>query len=135
VREYGHRRGNDHPRIAPGTQWRATETLPIGGANALAAEGKRVSTIPYLAALGLALLGVVLLAVGARGPWQAAIGGGVAIGLAAATVLVTRDLRPLGPQTPAAIVLLGLLVGLAAAYAGRWRRREGNGQRSGGAGG
>jgi len=81
-----------------------------------------VATIPYVAALGLALLGAALLAVGVRGPWTAALAGGVMLGAAAATTLIASGLQPLGRQSPTAAVLLGVLLGVLAALAGRAQR-------------
>lgn len=78
-----------------------------------------MGTVPYVAALGLALLGLVLLAVGARGPWLAAVGGGMTLGAAVAVALVAARMQPLGGQTPAVVLLMGLLLGLAVAGAAR----------------
>jgi hypothetical protein len=83
-----------------------------------------VGTIPFLVALGLALLGAVLLAVGARGPWLAALGGGAMLGVAGAILLLGGRMLPLGSQTPLVVVLLGLGVGLSVGLAGWWRRRQ-----------
>jgi hypothetical protein len=80
---------------------------------------RRVGEVAFVAALGLALLGVVLLAVGARGSWPAGIGGGVMLGAAAAFAMLAMRMQPLGAQSPAVALLLGALLGVAAGFAGR----------------
>ena len=74
-----------------------------------------------VSALGLALLGIVLLAVGARGPWPVATAGGLLLGIAVAAALVATGTQPIGAQT-SAVVVLGALVGLLAGGALRLRR-------------
>ena len=75
--------------------------------------------VAFVAALGLALLGFALLAVGARGSWLAALGGGAMLGAAAAVAMLALRVQPLGAQSPAVAMLLGVLLGAAAGFAGR----------------
>jgi hypothetical protein len=84
--------------------------------------GDAASTVPFSVGLALLLLGLVLVAVGARGGWWAALAGGLLLGLGMAMLLVTFALMPLGAATPGVAIAAGLLVGaLAGAYG--WRHR------------
>jgi hypothetical protein len=84
-------------------------------------EGDPMSTLPFLVALALVLVGVVLLAVGARGRWLSALAGGVLLGPGSALLLVIYGVLPLGAATPPIVAALGLLMGIGAGWLGRIR--------------
>ncbi len=84
-------------------------------------EGDPMSTLPFLVALALALVGVVLLAVGARGRWLSALSGGLLLGLGSVLLLVIGGVLPLGAATPPIVTALGVLIGIGAGWLGRIR--------------
>jgi hypothetical protein len=90
--------------------------------------GDPMSTMPFLVALALVLLGVVLLAVGARGGWPPAMVGGLLLGLGSTLLLVIYGVLPLGAALPPVVTVLGLLAGLVTGWFGRRQlRRPGGG--------
>jgi hypothetical protein len=93
------------------------------GSGWLRISGDPVSSVPFPVALAMLLLGAVLLAVGGRGRWRLSIVGGALIGAGSLVLMVIYAALPFGARTPAAVmllgILLGLLVGLAASRPGR----------------
>jgi hypothetical protein len=89
-------------------------------------NGDPMSTLPFLVSLGLVLVGAVLVAVGARGRWLPAAGGGLLLGLGSMLLLVIYGVLPLGAATPPIVTALGLLVGVGAGLTAgvRLRRAE-----------
>jgi hypothetical protein len=90
--------------------------------------GDPVGTVPFLVSLAMWLVGAALLAVGARGHWLTAVGGGVLVGLGSAVLLVLFSTLPFGALTPGVVMAAGVLLGLVAGWygrilAGRTRRR------------
>ena len=84
--------------------------------------GDPVGTLPFFVGLVLALLGVLMLALGVvRGQVLASIVGGLLAGLGVAVLLVISASVPLGAATPLAILAIGIVVGIAAALLGRSR--------------
>jgi hypothetical protein len=86
--------------------------------------GDPMSTVPFLVALALVLVGVVLLAVGARGRWLPAVGGGLLLGLGGTVHLVIYGVLPFGAATPPIVTVLGLLIGVGAGWFGRLQVRR-----------
>lgn len=86
--------------------------------------GDPVGTLPFLVALALVLVGVVLLAVGVRGRWLPAMAGGLMLGLGSTVLLVIFAVLPMGAATPAAVNVLGLLTGAGAGWLGRVQARR-----------
>lgn len=82
--------------------------------------GDPVGTLPFIAGLVLAILGIVLLgwAVG-RGSVLGGVAGGVIASLGVATLLVIFSALPLGAATPLAVLAIGIVVGLACGLVGR----------------
>jgi hypothetical protein len=81
--------------------------------------GDAASTVPFSVGVALVLLGLVLVAVGARGAWWAALAGGLLLGTGASMLLVTYALLPLGEATPGVAMAAGLLLGALAGVSGR----------------
>jgi hypothetical protein len=77
--------------------------------------GNPVSTIPFWIAVVIALLGLILLALGLRGAWGWAVLGGLLTGLGLAAVLAMLAVLPIGAWTPLAALGLFVVVGLAIA--------------------
>jgi hypothetical protein len=86
--------------------------------------GDPMTTLPFLVALAMLLVGVVLLAVGIRGRWLPAAAGGVLLGLGSTVMLVIYAVLPLGEATPIVITVLGVLTGVAAGWFGRMQLRR-----------
>ena len=84
--------------------------------------GDPLGTIPFWVGLGVLILGVAMLAVGARGHAITAVFGGVLTGLGTATLLVLYSTLPLGSSTPLLLLALGAVLGIAVALIGRRRR-------------
>jgi hypothetical protein len=82
-------------------------------------RGDPIGTIPFFVALGVLILGLVMLVIGARGHAITAVIGGVLTGLGTATLLVLYSALPLGSQTPLLLLALGTILGIVAALAGR----------------
>jgi hypothetical protein len=80
--------------------------------------GDPMSTLPFLVALALVLVGVVLLAVGARGRWRSALAGGLLLGVGSVVLLVIYAALPFGATTPPLVTALGLLAGAGAGWLG-----------------
>lgn len=93
------------------------------GSGWLRMEGDPIGTVPFFAGLALVLLGALLLAIGARGRWLAAVTGGLLLGLGVATLLVIFATLPLGAPTPLVVMALGLIIGIGLGWAGRSRVR------------
>lgn len=85
------------------------------GSGWLKLTGNPASTIPFWLAVVLALLGLVLLALGLRGSWGWAVLGGLLTGLGLAGVLAMLAVLPIGAWTPLAALGLFVVVGLAVA--------------------
>lgn len=81
--------------------------------------GDPIGTIPWIIALIVLLLGLVMLALGARGHPITALFGGLFTGLGLATLLVLHSTLPLGSGTPIIVLLLGLILGVVIAYLGK----------------
>jgi len=81
--------------------------------------GDPVGTIPFFGGLGVLILGIVMLAFGARGHTITAILGGIVTALGATTMLVIYSALPIGEQTPLVVLLVGLLLGIAVGFLGR----------------
>ena len=81
--------------------------------------GDPVGTIPFFGGLGVLILGIVMLAFGARGHTITAILGGIVTALGATTILVIYSALPIGEQTPLVVLLVGLLLGIAVGLLGR----------------
>jgi hypothetical protein len=81
--------------------------------------GDPVGTVPFLVSLAMWLVGAALLAVGARGHWLTAVGGGVLVGLGSAMLLVLFSTLPFGDLTPGVVMAAGVLAGLVAGWYGR----------------
>jgi hypothetical protein len=86
--------------------------------------GGPMSTLPFLVALALMLVGVVLLAVGARGRWLAALAGGLLLGLGSVVLMVIYAVLPFGAVTPPVVTVLGLLAGAGAGWLGQRQLRR-----------
>jgi hypothetical protein len=89
--------------------------------------GDPIGTIPWIIALIVLLLGLLMLALGARGHPIIAFVGGLFTGLGLATLLVLYSTLPLGSGTPIIVLLLGLILGVVIAYLGR---RGGDGSKT-----
>jgi len=84
--------------------------------------GDPIGTAPFGAGIGAVLLGLGLLYVGwSRRSWSAGVLGGFLLGLGLAVVMITISLLPLGAATPLALLGLGVLAGMVAAWLGRMR--------------
>ena len=81
--------------------------------------GDPVGTIPFFGGLGALILGIVMLAFGARGHTITAILGGIVTALGVTTMLVIYSALPIGEQTPLVVLLVGLLLGIAIGLLGR----------------
>jgi hypothetical protein len=88
------------------------------GSGWLKLAGEPLGTVPFFVGLALLVVGLVLLAVGRRGRWASAIGGGLLSGIGAAMLLVTFGILPLGAITPLACLALGLAAGAIAVWWG-----------------
>lgn len=86
--------------------------------------GDPVGTVPFFLALGLIVLGAIMIGLGgARGSWILALLGGLLFGFGLALLLVMFSTLPLGSLTVAAALVLGLAIGALAAWTGRSRLR------------
>lgn len=85
--------------------------------------GDPVGTVPFFVALGLLILGLLMLAYGIRGHAITAIVGGILAGLGLAALLVLFSTLPLGSATVIIVVVVGLLLGILVAIIGRRARR------------
>jgi hypothetical protein len=78
--------------------------------------GSPVGTVPWIAGIALAVLGVLGLVAGARGNLITSIVGGVLLGLGVDLLLISHSLMPLAENTPLAgfvgSVILGIVVGI-----------------------
>ncbi len=83
--------------------------------------GEPVSSVPFWLAVVLIVLGVILIAVGARGGWVPALLGGLLFGVGLAGLMIGLSTMPLGSLTVIGSVVLGLLIGLLAAGLGSRR--------------
>jgi hypothetical protein len=121
---------DDSIRLSQAVPFRFTGLLHVSGQ--LSGDGGRcsgegwvrvlgdpVSTLPFLVALALVLVGVVLLAVGARGRWLPALAGGLLLGLGSTVLLVIYAVLPFGAATPPVITVLGVLTGVGVGGLGR----------------
>jgi hypothetical protein len=84
--------------------------------------GDPVGTVPFFLAIGLVILGAILIALGSRGGWVPALVGGLLFGVGVAGLLVGLSALPLGSLTVPGMIVLGLLIGVLAAWTGRSRR-------------
>jgi hypothetical protein len=89
--------------------------------------GDPMSTLPFLVALALLLVGVVLLAVGARGHWVAALAGGLLLGVGSVVLMVTYAIVPFGAATPPLISVVGVVAGAGAGWLGHRPLRRASG--------
>jgi hypothetical protein len=128
------RDGNGTVRVSSNAPFRVTGLYFVSGSITgsggtcsgsgwLKLTGDPTGTIPMLLALGLLVLGLIMLAIGARGHPITAVFGGILTGLGLATLLVLYSTLPLGSLTPIVILLLGLVLGIVVAILGR---RAGN---------
>jgi hypothetical protein len=128
--EDGDTSGEDSVRISEAVPFRFTGLFHVSGQlkgdgggctgdGWVRVVGDPMSTLPFLVALALVLVGVVLLAVGARGRWLPALAGGLLLGLGSTVLLVIYAVLPLGAATPPVVTLLGLLTGACAGWLGR----------------
>ncbi|MGH2456714.1 MAG: hypothetical protein ACRDHD_10720 [Candidatus Limnocylindria bacterium] len=99
----------------------AGEGGSCSGSGWLKLAGDPIGTIPFLAGLALAVVGLVLLAVGTRGRWLAGSVGGLLLGVGAAVLLISFATLPLGAATPVIVLAAGLLLGVLASWFGRMR--------------
>jgi hypothetical protein len=98
---------------------------PCSGSGWIRLVGDPTTTLPFTLSMALLLVGLVLLAVAARGGrWPAAIFGGLMLGLASAVLLVSYALLPLAQSTPYLALVAGVLVGLAAGGYGSFQSRR-----------
>jgi hypothetical protein len=86
--------------------------------------GDPISTLPFLVALALLLVGVVLMAVGARGRWLSTLAGGLLLGLGSVVLMVIYAVLPFGAATPPLVAVLGLLTGAGAGWLGHVQTRR-----------
>lgn len=96
------------------------------GSGWLKLTGDPTGTIPMLIALALLVLGLIMLAFGARGHAITGVLGGILTGLGLATLLVLYSTLPLGASTPIFVLLLGLILGILVALFGRRARGRGD---------
>jgi len=94
------------------------------GSGWLKLTGDPLGTIPFFVALGVLVLGLLMLGFGFRGHAVSAILGGILTGLGAAAMLVLYSTLPLGLPTPIVVLLLGAILGVLTAVLGR--RSRGN---------
>jgi hypothetical protein len=128
--EDGDTAGEDSVRVADLVPFRVAGLVYVSGtlegeggscrgSGWLQVVGDPTGTIPFIAAVALWLVGAVLLAVGARGHWLPAIGGGLLVGLSSALLLVQLATLPFAEATPGVVAVGGLLLGLLAVVYGR----------------
>ena len=86
--------------------------------------GDPVGTIPFFGGIGVLIVGLLMLAFGSRGHTITAVIGGILTGLGGATMLIIYSTLPLGQQTPLALLLIGLAVGLVIGILGRRGRGD-----------
>ncbi len=86
--------------------------------------GDPVGTIPFFGGIGVLVVGLLMLAFGSRGHTITAVIGGILTGLGGATMLIIYSTLPLGQQTPLALLLIGLAVGLVIGILGRRGRGD-----------
>lgn len=98
--------------------------LTCSGSGWVRVMGDPLSTLPFTMGLSLLLIGLVLLAVGARGRWLPAVLGGALVGTGAAILTVIYATLPVGEATPAALIASGVVVGVAAGWYGSRLRAE-----------
>jgi hypothetical protein len=84
--------------------------------------GDPLGTIPFFVALGILVLGLVMLLLGFRGHAITAVLGGILTGLGAGAMLVLYSTLPLGSPTPIAAIVLGAILGVLTALIGRRTR-------------
>jgi hypothetical protein len=87
--------------------------------------GEPVGTVPFYLAIALILIGAVLIAIAGRGGWVPGLLGGLLLGMGVSGLLVGLSTLPLGSLTVPIMILLGLLIGVLAAWLGRSRRAPG----------
>ncbi len=80
--------------------------------------GDPIGTIPFFGGLGVLILGLAMLLIGARGHLFTAIFGGIFTGLGATTLLVIYGALPIGAQTPLVVLLAGVILGIAVGLLG-----------------
>jgi hypothetical protein len=127
--------GDDSTRVSETVPFRFTGLFHVtgqlrgeggtcSGAGWVRVLGDPMSTLPFLVAFAMLLVGAVLLAVGARGHWLPAAAGGLLLGLGSMVMLVIYAVLPLGEATPIVITILGLVTGAAAGWFGRMQLRR-----------
>jgi hypothetical protein len=87
---------------------------------AFGAAGDPIAEVPFWSGLAFILVGLVLLALGSRGVWLAAVAGGLMLGAGAAMVLGGLAMAPLGDATMLGSLVAGLALGIVAGWMG-WR--------------
>lgn len=85
--------------------------------------GDPVGTIPFFVGLILLVLGVLLVIAALMGSAVAGFIGGVVLGLGAAVMLVIYSVAPLGSATPVAVVVVGVVGGVALVLVARMHGR------------
>lgn len=95
------------------------------GSGWLKLTGDPIGTIPFLVALGLLILGLVMLAYGAMGHLITSIIGGLFTGLGLGALLVLFSTLPLGSPTPIVVLVLGVILGIVVGVVGRHSRGSG----------
>jgi hypothetical protein len=98
--------------------------LSCSGGGWVRVMGDPLSTLPFTMGLSLLLVGLVLLAVGARGRWLPAVLGGALVGMGVAILTVIYATLPIGEMTPATLLASGIVVGVAAGWYGSRQRAD-----------
>ncbi|HET6744336.1 MAG TPA: hypothetical protein VFH90_00605 [Candidatus Limnocylindria bacterium] len=96
--------------------------LSCSGSGWVRVLGDPLSTLPFTMGLSMLLIGLVLLAVGARGRWLPAVLGGAVVGMGAAILSVIYATVPMGEATPAVLTASGIVIGVAAGWHGSRQR-------------
>ena len=84
--------------------------------------GSPVGTVPWIGGVLLTVLGALGLVAGARGHLISSIVGGLALGLGLAVLLISHSVMPLAENTPLAVLVAGVLTGIAIGIFGRMGR-------------
>jgi hypothetical protein len=86
--------------------------------------GDPIGTVPWIAGLLLAVLGVLGLVWALRGSLIGGIVGGILLGLGADLLLISHAVLPLAENTPLIVLVAALVIGVALALVGRRGRGE-----------
>jgi hypothetical protein len=88
-------------------------------------KGDPIGTVPWLAGVGLTILGALGLVAGARGHTLTSIVGGALLGVGLDLLLISHAVLPLAENTPLAVIIITTVVGLIIGIAGRRGRGGG----------